>query len=351
MDVLNLEALSGFCGNNQRTLLFGGAIAMGFTFWISSGTSKTQKPKAPEMEVIDGDVKNYSLRLIQPGTKQTRFCGIPNGFNFFSLKAMWVLYFEMIAHMELKCVDFLNARKRDLKFEETGFTMMPFKEDFDMADWKTKEAQEVFKKQAEPILQKLFPGAEIVRWGGFLFRGGEGDNPPAVDGPHLDTYPDWEMVEELSDFSDYKGKGINDYDPETDDTKYDNDTIFIGFWKPINMANPVYDFPLAVMDKSTCDLKKDIVPFITEMSHIHDGQSVSFKNLGGQISHSEKQKWYYYPEMTTEEMIIFTHMAENVSGACPHTSFTHPSAPKDTEFDSRKSMETRVFLRYPKPSN
>lgn len=349
MDVFDLEAMSGFYDRNQQMLLIGGAIAMA-AVGVYSLVGGKKKEKSPEVEVIDGDVINYSLPLLKPGTKQTRFRGIPNGFNLFSLKAAYSIYFELMRHTESKPVDFLNARTRDLKFKETGFTMMPFKEDFDMADWKTPEAQETFIKQAEPILQKLFPGAEVVRWAGFLFRGGEGNNPPAVDGVHLDTYPDWDLVKESSDYSDYKGKKDLGYDPDTDETEYNNDLIMIGLWKPINMKNSVQDFPLAIMDASTCDIKEDIVPFITEMSHIDNGQKVNFKNLGGQVKHSEKQKWYYYPEMTTEEMIIFTHLGENVSSCCPHTSFTHPSAPKDVELDSRKSMETRVFLRYPKPT-
>jgi len=111
------------------------------------------------------------------------------------------------------------------------------------------------------------------------------------------------------------------------------------------MKNPVYDHPLAVMDMSTFRPWEDTVEFRQEMSHIDQGESVWFKNLGGHIRHHEDQKWYYYPEMTTEEVLIFTHLTSTNGEANPHTSFKHPDRlTKEFEFDTRKSVETRCMI-------
>merc|ERR1711879_19374 len=121
--------------------------------------------------------------------------------------------------------------------------------------------------------------------------------------------------------------------------------------RPINMKNPVYDHPLALMDKSTWRPWQDCVEFKQDMSHIDDGEVVHFRNLGGHIYHNEKQKWYYYPEMKSDEVLLFTHLTSTTGEANPHTSFRHPGAPKDREFDTRKSMESRVMIYWPGPED
>lgn len=123
----------------------------------------------------------------------------------------------------------------------------------------------------------------------------------------------------------------------------------LGLWKPINMKNPVLDHPLALMDKSTWDPVKECVEFRQDMSHIDQGEVVQFRNLGGHIYHNEKQKWYYYPKMKSDEILLFTHNMSTTGQANPHTSFTHPNAPpKDADFDTRKSMESRVMIYWPR---
>merc|ERR1719229_1518962 len=133
-------------------------------------------------------------------------------------------------------------------------------------------------------------------------------------------------------------------------TKQGWKTIYLGFWKPIQMPNPVYDFPLCMMDASTFNIPEDVLQFKTEMSHISNGKESSFENMGGHLHYSSEQKWYYYPDMTTEEMIMFTHLGPDCKYANPHGSFRHPSAPEDGTFVSRMSMETRCLVQVP-PSN
>jgi len=219
---------------------------------------------------------------------------------------------------------------------------MGFKEEFDTKEWKTKEAQEAFKKQVTPLLEEMFPGAKVLNWTGFLFRGGEGENPGAVDGLHLDSYPDWDQVKEYNSYGQASQEEMDAFTPS-------EETFYIGLWKPINMKNPVLDHPLAIMDSSTLR-RQDITKLISHMEHIEsDGTVVGFKNLGGHVRYHEDQRIYYYPEMTNDEMIVFTHMGQNCESCCPHLSFNHPGAPTDkNSFDTRTSMETRIIMHYPK---
>jgi len=365
MGSCSLEVSSRFYERYQGSALVGGAaiaaVAVGLYLFKGSKKQVEEKQQTRTCTEVDGNVLNYQLPFVKKSTEITAFRGMPDGFNWSSLKKIWSLYWEIIRHIEKKTINFLNARTQDLDFNQTGFTLVPFKEEFDMAEWEKEENQEIFKKQVEPIILKLFPDAEIVQWTGFLFRGGEGQNSPAVDAPHLDAYPDWKKAKEFNNYDDY-GKvfkeELNNPDGEMQKKmekwkefeKLDkNELYYIGFWKPIQMANPVLDFPLALMDASTFDTKDDCCPQEVEMSHMDNGKRVSFKNLNGAIKYSEKQRWYYYPEMTNEELLVFTHLAANASHANPHTSFRHPSAPTDAStFQKRQSMETRCYIRVPK---
>lgn len=71
-------------------------------------------------------------------------------------------------------------------------------------------------------------------------------------------------------------------------------------------------------------------------------------NMG--IKFNPNQKWYYYPDMTTEEVLVFRQFHYEKGWEAPykkintvfHTAFQNPSAPKDAE--KRCSSEYRVSV-------
>ncbi len=58
------------------------------------------------------------------------------------------------------------------------------------------------------------------------------------------------------------------------------------------------------------------------------------------------QQWWYYPEMTTDEVLAFKLFDARKSDAeprlrsCFHTAFAHPDTPEDAE--ERQSCEYRL---------
>lgn len=89
---------------------------------------------------------------------------------------------------------------------------------------------------------------------------------------------------------------------------------------------------------------------------------ITFNNLNGAISYNPNQKWYYYSQQTTKEVLVF-HQYTKVTKFCksneyknisffpqgrwkanPHTAFKNKNCPKDTE--SRISAEIRVALYF-----
>lgn len=248
---------------------------------------------------------------------------------------------------ESKAVDIKDARKQnDLEFGETGFTLIKM-DPSATTDWRSKDDVKHFQEEIRPELMKLFPGATRIEFTSNIVRGGSklGDQPAAVNGPHLDycqndaarsefhaKYPINEMVKEQLALT-----GQWDTEEEVVQT-------LIGIWKPINMKNPVYDHPLAVMDART---------FLPEQERPHelhfDLGFFTMDNLNGAFTYDKDQKWYYYSFQEVDEVLVFTQYSKGKHFANPHTSFLSPNRPKS--YDKRQSVEMRAAIFFPRKGN
>ncbi|MCY3884562.1 MAG: CmcJ/NvfI family oxidoreductase [Gammaproteobacteria bacterium] len=116
--------------------------------------------------------------------------------------------------------------------------------------------------------------------------------------------------------------------------------MVINFWRPVHMSSPVEHMPLGVLDARSVNLE-DLV------SSGLKGFALTGK-VTNQLSlrHNASQNWYYYPRMTVDEVLALKlfHIDKDVSdyrfGACYHSAFENPLAPKDAEV--RQSCEHRV---------
>ena len=305
------------------------------------------------------DVMGYELGFVKPHVEQLE---VEAG-KFYILSQSFPKWFTYVlaiytgdaakkaaieSQYETKSVDILDARKRQgsLKVDETGFTLLQMKQPTKTTHWRSaKDIQQHFHEELRPYLMKLYPGATRIEFTHHVVRGGNhfGDQPAAVDGPHLDysqndkaraafheTYPINEMVKEQMALM---GKL---------DTPDEEVRSLIGIWKPIHMSNqPVYDHPLAVMDASS--YKQDHErPY-----HLHmDFIGFVLHNLNGAFTYDTNQKWYYYPYQKESEVLVFTHYSKGKHFANPHTSFLVPNRPK--EYKTRQSIEMRAAVFYPR---
>lgn len=123
----------------------------------------------------------------------------------------------------------------------------------------------------------------------------------------------------------------------------------INFWRPINMSEPCTHKPLALLDPNTVKLE-ELVPSAL-FNYTKTGRPTSFSSL----KYSEDHQWYYYPEMTNEEVLVFKqfqsmkdvdHDPENPAPLKTvfHTAVDDPNTPKGAE--PRKSCEFRVRVYY-----
>jgi len=108
----------------------------------------------------------------------------------------------------------------------------------------------------------------------------------------------------------------------------------INAWRPI--GEPVVDHPLVL-----CDARS-----------VRDGDLVAVERRGedrtGELQvalHAPEQRWYYYPRMTRDEVLLFKTYDSALDGRTrftPHSSCKDPHAPTDAP--SRESLETRCLV-------
>lgn len=122
----------------------------------------------------------------------------------------------------------------------------------------------------------------------------------------------------------------------------------ICFWRPINMEAPLLHNPLAVCDASSVELKDCVrteVYGYTPLEHGPKPQPQLFPKL------NEKHKWYYYPDMTNDEILVFKQFEYHKSDTpetpyrcCFHSAVSDPRAGWFPE--KRQSTEHRVSVYF-----
>lgn len=104
--------------------------------------------------------------------------------------------------------------------------------------------------------------------------------------------------------------------------------------------------PLAVCDPNTVDRKDHVPTALVGFPATKDGADTS----QGSLRFNPNQKWYYYPEMTNDEVMVFKQFEyfkdvdadEKKERTCFHTAFDHPSTPWRAE--KRQSNEHRIAI-------
>eukprot|EP00928_Gymnodinium_smaydae_P067507 TRINITY_DN50499_c0_g1_i1.p1 TRINITY_DN50499_c0_g1~~TRINITY_DN50499_c0_g1_i1.p1 ORF type:complete len:359 (-),score=29.24 TRINITY_DN50499_c0_g1_i1:154-1230(-) len=241
-------------------------------------------------------------------------------------------------------ITFLDARQEDIDFVKSGFTLLSMPQKSVTQDWRSQEDVKHFHAEIEPAIRKLYPTVKRLVWTYNVVRNGDrfGDQPAAVNGFHLDysqndsarrefhkVYPAFDQDNAQKLFN----GGLLEENEEM--------RVMLGVWKPISMNTSVCDKPLAIIDASTF-VQEDELPF-----HLHINFGVfTFHNLNGAVAHSPKQKVYYYPFQTEQEVLVFQQYSHGRHFANPHGSFLNPNCPPESQ--PRLSVELRVGLLFDK---
>ncbi|MCY4093641.1 MAG: CmcJ/NvfI family oxidoreductase [Gammaproteobacteria bacterium] len=128
--------------------------------------------------------------------------------------------------------------------------------------------------------------------------------------------------------------------------RFDRDEVrghmMINFWRTVHMSRPLQHLPLAVLDASTVqhdDLVSSGLKGFTMSGQVTNQLSLRY---------NEDQRWYYYPSMTTNEVLVLNlfeyHKTDDGKTVYNtyHSAFEAPLPQGDVEH--RQSCEHRVSV-------
>jgi hypothetical protein len=114
----------------------------------------------------------------------------------------------------------------------------------------------------------------------------------------------------------------------------------IGFWRTTGMKRPLQHMPLAMSDPNSVD-PRDVVP--TTSTIIAPAGRTTHHLV---LRHDPGQAWYYYPQMTGDELLVMKacEFWKDDPAAHPqnvfHSAFHDPATPPDAE--RRQSFDHRI---------
>jgi hypothetical protein len=229
-----------------------------------------------------------------------------------------------------------NARGMDTDLEREGFRLVRFPSA--VADFHQLQVDPAvdaqYMEETAAMLEELVGAARVLMLGGGKKRYGESEvdqlaalkNAKPARYPHADN-TDASALELANLFDAF----VDDFDLRA----YRRWAMY-NVWRAI--TPPPQDFPLAVCDARSIDPADEVtVTAITEELQgdiVHDTMS---------YVHNLAHRWYYFPDMTLDEVIVFKSGDSDPTGAVrvPHTAFTDPTCPAGVP--TRASVEMRAL--------
>lgn len=187
----------------------------------------------------------------------------------------------------------------------------------------------IYAKEVEEIIREMVPGCVDMELDPQCARRGPGTKNP--------TYS-------FAVHNDY-GFRVSDWPSPSPEfqARFDREEVrgmlAINVWRPVvPMQGPVKRTPLAVCAPASVDME-DVLPISIKWDAMPPHRMLA-------LAHDESQRWYYYPEMTVDEVLLFKSFQHYKSQAgpefntCFHSAFEDPTAPANSE--PRQSAEYRV---------
>ena len=229
-----------------------------------------------------------------------------------------------------------NARGMDTDLEREGFRLLHFPSS--VADFHQLQVDPsvdaLYVEETAAMITELVGAARVVMLGGGKKRYGES----AVDelAPLKNAKPARYPHADNTDASALKLVELFEMFVDDFDLSAHRRWVMYNVWRAI--TPPPQDFPLAVCDARTVSPSDEVtVTAITEElqgSMVHDTMS---------YVHNPAHRWYYFPDMTLDEVIVFKSGDSDSSGVVrvAHTAFTDPACPPGVP--TRASVEMRAL--------
>jgi hypothetical protein len=221
-------------------------------------------------------------------------------------------------------------------FARHGFVLLPHASA--VRNWDHDVASLYLPEIDRLARERLLPGRRLeVQLGANLLRRGRDTPVPFyAEGVHSDGGLNLEdFVHNIDAFA--KAEAAQSWR-----ARYERDDVaglvWIDFWRPTNMQRPLEHMPLALCDSVSLDAQDLVHTGLTGIAP--EGRETNHVAL----RFNPEQRWFYYPQMTCEEVLAFK-LAEFWKDPTPlrncfHSAFRDAAAPADAE--QRQSCELRV---------
>lgn len=256
----------------------------------------------------------------------------------------------------IKIHDARRARAENLAlseqefFDKHGFVLLSHEsavKDWDKdaaTPFSDNEIAHIYLPEVEKLVRtKIMPGRKIEIQqspSSFLRRGPGTPNPFYGSGVHQDfglTADDYQENLEAFRTPEMGQMWRSQYErPEVEGF------IMVDFWRPLYLKGPLEHMPLAVCNPNTVNVD-DIVP-----TGLVDFSPTGKPTNQMALRFDSGQKWYYYPRMTNDEVMVFKIFqvfkrdTRPRLQSCFHSAFSEPGAPSDAT--ERQSCEHRVGI-------
>jgi len=247
------------------------------------------------------------------------------------------------------------------KFDEHGFCYIQ-RPLHDFEEHASQDRKRVDREFAPAVVEAVrrAAGAKRAFWMSHQRRaeGASQAESPAVGFSHADYGPSFERQIRAVLVARY---GVPEEEART------CGICLANMWAPV--LNPAYRMPLAVLDSSTVDMGRDVVPWIIHRSidtgyGYHDemvGRAAHGRPPAERVPqaaldapavaplHSPRHRWVYLPDMAPDEAVVFKQWDFRAGAAAKatfHAAFPDPYHKLWQECPGRKSIECRVILTY-----
>jgi hypothetical protein len=219
-----------------------------------------------------------------------------------------------------------NARNIHTTLDNEGFVLA--RHESSIRNFYDKDEVEKIYYPEMKTLAKQVTGAKSFRVLGHITR----NEADVSEGKGLGAH---RLVH--SDFTPALTHRIREFGPNPELAK--GRLAIFNIWRRFDVGHT--DAPLAVCDRRSIS-PEDLIP-----TDLHNyGGSNGFELEIYQALHSDQHRWFYYPEMKINEVMIFKTLDSEMDPFVPtlHSAFDHPNCPEDSP--SRESIETRVLCFY-----
>lgn len=215
-----------------------------------------------------------------------------------------------------------NARLEQIDFATHGFTLVRHRTEAAFDD--PADVERRYYPEACRIVRELTGASEVFAFLG-IRRGGETN---AGGGPALSAHVD---------FNEAALRGwVARLAPDRAESLLRKRLVNINLWRPLRT---VQNYPLAVCDARSVE-RSDFM----NVRFGEGGQTSSLAETAGglNLAFNPKHRWYYYPDMQPDEILVFRLFDTGDSDwhMTAHTAFEDPTSPPGAS--PRESFELRT---------